>query len=97
MLWIIEMLDDNEIIQVNADSIRMSQNGDMWFCDEKDKQGSNDYTPKFILAKGSYKTIARNSNSTGNAKPAVKQPTNKPSKQMKQTRTKQITQKVSWI
>ena len=62
-LWQIEYIDDRvegKYKVVSADMVRVStQSGDMWFCDEADKKYTNDYLPKFILAKGSYLSIER--------------------------------------
>ena len=61
--WKIEYMQGMSIGRfktVEADTIRMGVLiGDMWFCDEKDRTPTGDYTPKFILAKGTYLSVER--------------------------------------
>lgn len=62
-MWKIEYLQGVSIGRfkdVEADMVRINTvNGDLWFCDEKDKIGTNDYIPKFIISKGTYLSIRR--------------------------------------
>jgi len=61
--WKIEYLTGNSIGRfkvVKADMMRISNtSGDIWFCDESDKTATNNYLPKFILAKGTFLSIER--------------------------------------
>ena len=62
-LWKIEYMNGYSMSKfkiVEADTVRMSRvNGDMWFCDNDDRDVDGNHVPKMILAKGSYVNVER--------------------------------------
>jgi hypothetical protein len=87
--WKIEYLPGSSVgrfKEIEADMLRnCNATGNLIFCDEKDKIGTNNYIPKLVISKGSYLSVQR-------LDPDAKQ-----SMKKTETKTETKTEAVEWL